>query len=400
MTTREVWRRAQNCIAQNALTNSKRPSCFVNGVYPKYLKHGKGCYVWDHDGNRYADFITGLGTNLLGYGHESVSMAIAAQLGNGACLSLGTHHEVDAAESVKSFFPFVQSLKFLKTGTEACAAAIRIARAHTGRDLVLSEAYHGWSDAFVSLTPPALGVPKTNLRIKKLSEYPIDDTVAAVIVEAVITDWSQQRNLELNALRDACTKAGALLIFDEVITGYRFSRHSVSTLFNINPDIICLGKAIANGMPLAVVGGSYAIMNGTEYFVSSSYAGETYSLAAANEVMRLLRTRYDIESLWSKGKSFIDEFNSIFNGLVWIEGYPTRGVLKAKDDYSKAIFMQEACLGGMLFGPSWFFNFPLADEAAKILPVLKDVALKIKTGNVKLLGDMPSSPFAQRMREK
>lgn len=123
-------RRAQDCIAQGALTNSKRPQCHVMGVYPTHLQKGQGCYVWDMQGRKYMDFITGLGTNLLGYGNARVNSAIAGQLNNGACLSLGTHHEIEAAEKVKEFFPFLDSIKFLKTGNEATLAALRIARAY------------------------------------------------------------------------------------------------------------------------------------------------------------------------------------------------------------------------------------------------------------------------------
>ena len=398
-------RRSLNCIAQGALTNSKRPECFVKGVYPSHLQKGRGCFVWDHKGKRYVDFITGLGTNLIGYANDRVNQAMGLQMFFGASLSLGTHHEVECAEHVKTFFPFIDAVKFLKTGSEACSAAIRIARAHTGRKWILSEAYHGWHDSFVSLTPPALGVPKdanqSNLYIETLSKgvKELDESVAAVIVEPVITEDSRARVEYLKDLRARCDKVGALLIFDEVITGFRFRNHGVCNAYNITPDLICLGKAIANGMPLAVVGGKFPIMNGSEYFVSSSYAGETLSLVAATTTMNLLRSKYDIEKLWTEGQKFLDAFNAMWPEGVWIEGYPTRGVFKAKDDLTKALFFQEACLAGILFGPSWFFNFPLADEVSNIMGTLQDILIRIKTGQVQLKGEMPTSPFAQKMRE-
>jgi glutamate-1-semialdehyde aminotransferase len=392
-------RRSLNCIAQNALTNSKRPECFVKGIYPSHLQKGRGCFVWDHKGKRYVDFITGLGTNLIGYANDRVNQAMGTQMFFGASLSLGTHHEVECAEHVKTFFPFIDAVKFLKTGSEACSAAIRIARAHTGRNTILTDGYHGWHDQFISLTAPAIGVPPLQAIHKLIGVEAINNKVAAVIVEPVITEDSRERVEYLKDLRAQCDKVGALLIFDEVITGFRFRNHGVCNAYNITPDLICLGKAIANGMPLAAVGGKFPIMNGSEYFVSSSYAGETISLVAATTTMNLLRSKYDIEKLWVEGQKFLNAFNAMWPEGVWIEGYPTRGVFKAKDDLTKALFFQEACLAGILFGPSWFFNFPLAEEVSNIMGTLQDILVRIKTGQVELKGELPVSAFAQKMRE-
>lgn len=529
-------RRALDCIAQGALTNSKRPECHVKGVYPTHLQKGQGCYVWDMQGRKYMDFITGLGTNLLGYGHPRVNGAIAGQLQHGACLSLGTHHEIEAAEMIKGMFSFVDAVKFLKTGSEACSAAIKIARAYQGvaygsknlhemwfveiarrlppqiedywqaerdlqglhqgtplsteskgnktscskeiredsrragdrgssfeetpgqgyeswkefrlscseksaqgwktrqefvrdmwkyersssssrlqstakrdvalsqasrdgaRWLVLSDGYHGHHDEFTSLTSPGVGIPTQNGILPLTGNEDLIEIAAAVIVEPVITDWSDERRKYLQNLRDRCTRDGTLLIFDEVITGFRFPRHGVTNYWGIVPDIICLGKAVANGMPLAVVGGKYDVMNCDEYFVSSSYAGETLSLVAAKETMSLLQKKYDLEGLWAKGQKWLNEFNSIAPDIVKIEGYPTRGVFKG-DPMAKALFFQEACLAGILFGPSWFFNFPLSEDAFDIMGSLKEILGKIRRGEVKLRGDMPCSPFSQKVRE-
>jgi glutamate-1-semialdehyde aminotransferase len=163
MTDKFHWyRRAQDCIAQSALTNSKRVETFVKGVYPSHIERGQGAYLWDHSGKKYLDFVCGLGANILGYGNDVVNQAISSQLRHGASHSLPTHHEVEFAEGLKALFPFCDAFKFLKTGTEACMAAVKIARAKTGRKWIVSEGYHGWSDDFVSMTEPALGVePKT-----------------------------------------------------------------------------------------------------------------------------------------------------------------------------------------------------------------------------------------------
>lgn len=392
-----LHRRALDCIAQGYLTNSKRPESLVKGVYPTHLKRGHGCHVWDYEGKKYVDFITGLGTNIIGYSNERVNLAIAEQMIDGASLSFGTMKEIEAAEKVKETMPFIDCVKFLKTGTEACLAAVKIARGFTGRSLVLSEGYHGWSDGFVSLTPPATGCVPGQMELLKDSRSKIKDA-AAVIVEPVMTDASKARIEWLYELKDECKKHGTLLIFDEVITGYRFPRFSVSSYFGIEPDLIVLGKAIANGMPLAAVGGKYAVMNGSDYFVSSTYAGETLSLVAAIKTMTLLQTKYDLSDLWERGQRFIDSFNEFWPSMLKIEGYPTRGVFVG-DSFTKALFFQEACNAGLLFGPSFFFNFPLAEEASNALNTIKDIFMKLRTGSVVLKGEPPKSPFAQRVRQ-
>lgn len=389
--------RAQKCIAQNYLTNSKRPQSLIMGVYPTHLKKGQGCFVWDHDGKKYVDFITGLGTNLLGYANETVNEAVRAAIQDGNVLSLGSHHELETAELLKQHFPFVDAWKFLKTGTEACMAAVRIARAATGRSKVLSSGYHGHSDGFISLTEPAYGVPK-DPNIEILAEQ-IDETIAAVIVEPVITDFSDSRVAYLRDLRSRCDKVGALLIFDEIITGFRFPKFSVSSFTGILPDLICLGKAMANGFPLAAVGGKYHVMNGNEYFVSSTYASCADALAACRAVCTLLHKTFKLEELWRDGEQFQKAFNELWPDKIWIEGYPTRGIFRG-DEMARALFMQEACYAGILFGPSPWYNFPLSKIGMDLIPTLREVIDKIRRGGVELKGLPPQSPFAQKVREQ
>lgn len=394
----EWFRRSGNSIAHGALTNSKRASCFVKGVYPTHLKSGKGATVTDTDGKQYTDFICGLGANLLGYAHTEVNQAIVNQLSRGCTLSLGTDQEVLLAEKIQEVFPFIHKLRFLKTGSDVCAASLRIARAKTGRQKVLSHGYHGFSDEFVSLTPPALGVVEHPFIQTLISLDQIDESIAAVILEPVVTDNSPERVQWLRDLREKCTKTGTLLIFDEVITGFRFPKFCVANYYGITPDLICLGKAMANGLPIAVIGGHRDVMDCGEWFISSTFAGETLSIAAALKTITLLQTKYQISNLWESGALFLEKFNALWPGVLWIEGYPTRGVFKG-EDLTKALFFQEACKAGILFGPSFFFNFAHIDLVDQVLSVCSDIVVKLRLGNVKLEGALPMAPFAQRMRE-
>jgi glutamate-1-semialdehyde aminotransferase len=387
--------RADNCIAGGALTNSKRPESHVKGVYPTHLRRGRNEFVYDERGMRYLDYICGLGSSSLGYGPSVVNRAIAAEIENGYSLSFSSCLEVECAEAIQSLFPFIEKLRFLKTGSDACMAAVRFARAYTGRAVVLSEGYHGHSDGFVSMTPPAEGV-RDSFEYYDLSKREITSDVACVIIEPVSIDFSPERIQWLRDLRKKCTDHGVVLIFDEVITGMRVPGYSVARHLGIDPDLICLGKAIASGMPLSVVGGRREIMDNKDVFISSTYAGERLSLAACMATLEEIK-RLGIMNLWESGQYFLERFNGL-SDRIKIKGYPTRGVFQG-ESLDKALFFQEACRAGILFGPSFFYGFLHPQHDAFTLSICKDVLGRIEGGNVKLLGEMPVSPFSQKVRK-
>lgn len=396
--TYEWHRRAQNAISQASITNSKRPDCFIFGVYPTHVTRGEGCFLYDTNNKKYIDYICGLGTNLLGYANPVITKAISDQMALGSLFSLSSTTEVLAAERLKDKIGFIKKVRFFKTGTEACMASIRIACAHTERSKILSDGYHGWSDTFLSLQPPHLGVPEFS-HISKLTDLAqITTEIACVIVEPVITDYSLERLQYLQQLKAKCKSTGTLLIFDEIITGFRFPKWTFSQWSGITPDIICLGKAIANGMPLAVVGLGEGIGDNKEWFASGSYCGETLSLASMMKVIELLNNTYSLDDLWKAGESFQKSFNEIWPEKVRIEGYPTRGVFVG-DEVAKALLWQECCRAGILFGSSFFYNFRHMDFNDLILNSIRDVVTKIKSGAVRLEGTLPKKPFAQTIRE-
>lgn len=396
----DAWNEYQEHIAQGCLTNSKHPNTHVYGVYHKVFRWGIDEYIYSTDGKkRWLDFICGLGTNLLGYGNKQVSASVASALKVGNSPSMPTRTEVDVAKKLKETFIGFDKVKFLKTGSEACSAAIRYARAHTGRQKILSQGYHGWHDSFTSITPPAMGVVR-NQKVEMLTGLmQIDDDVAAVIIEPIETSFTKARKDYLTEVRELCTKHGVLLIFDEIITGLRFNGHSVSNLWNIRPDMICLGKALGNGFPLAAVMGPRQVMDNPDVFVSSTYSGDVISLVAANAVLNILKTdpNYRIDQLWEDGIDFITKFNS-FYPHVQITGYPTRGAFVGGPEI-KALFFQEAFKAGMLFGPSWFYNFPLMKHKDNVLSACQDILTNIRLGKVKLEGKVPKSPFSVKYRK-
>lgn len=389
--------RAENVIAGGALTNSKRPESFVKNVYPQHLVKGQGAYVFDTYNNKYIDFIGGLGANILGHAEEEVVQAISQRAKMGTALSLGTDLEVKCAEKVKELFPFIERLRFLKTGSEATHAAVIIARAFTNRNMVLTSGYHSWMSEFTSLTPPAYGCPASPFITSLHSLEQINGNTAAVIVEPVVVEFTDERRVYLENLRKKCTETGTILIFDEIITGGRFSNYSVSREWDIIPDLICMGKAIGGGMPLAIVAGSKNVMT-CDYFVSSTFAGETLSLAASLKTMELLQTKYKLPYLWEKGAQFLFKFNEIWREGLTLKGYPTRSTLMG-ETLTKALFMQECCKAGILIGPSPFFSFPHIQVMDEALSIFTDILGRIKTGSIALDGEMPKSAFSQRVRE-
>lgn len=395
----ELYRRAQKSIAQASLTNSKRPEVYIKGVTPTHAVSGNGAYLITPDNKKLIDFTCALGTNLFGYGNSAIVKAISDQAKDGWLYSLGSKLEVEAAEMIKDHFQFVDKVRFVKSGTEACMAAIKIARAHTGKTVVLSAGYHGWSDDFVSLTPPGIGVPKRDF-IKSFESFDqITSDVACVIVEPVITDWSESRMKWLNELSIICKSKGVVLIFDEIITGFRWPKLCVSLWSGVTPDIILLGKACASGLPLGVIGLKSGIGADKEWFVSGSYSGEMLSLSAMKAVFKLLKdSDHNIDDLWQEGEWFIEEMNSLYPDKIVLEGYPTRGVFKG-DPHIKALFWQECHKAGILFGPSWFFGFQHRKLRDQVVNICKDIVTNIKLNKVKLEGEMPSSPFAERIRK-
>ena len=376
---------ADNNIAHGSLTNSKRASSFVEGVYPTHLESGVQEYAIDVSGRKYVDYICGLGSNLFGYTNPDVKDSLITAINKGLTLSLGSTSEVKFAEMFKAKFPHCQKIRILKSGSEGCSAAIRIARTWTGRDLVLSDGYHGWHDEFTSLTPPAKGVPRHDsieiLTMENLERL----NPAAVIIEPVILEWSQGRRDYIERLRIACTRLGVVLIFVETITAYRFPECSVARYWGIEPDISIQGKALANGMPLSVVGGRADIMD-SDYFVSSTFAGERLSLEAGITCVNLISGRYSPKYVWEQGREFMDRMNRVLNPLIYLEGYPARGAFKGSTQI-RSLFFQEMVKCGYLFHPStWFYNIHLHNHMHDVVDLASKIRTKILGGDISLEG--------------
>jgi glutamate-1-semialdehyde 2,1-aminomutase len=388
----------ESYIGQGTLTNSKHPARFVKGVYPTHVTKGYGCHLWDETGNRYIDYICGLGTNLVGYARREVVAAVKDQLEKGSLYSLSAAVEAEFGREIVERFGFIQKIKVVKTGTEGCMAAVKMALAHTKKTQVVTEGYHGWSNLLIAHQPPAAGIPTEIKKCVHLASDNFDwDKIGAYIVEPVITDWSKERVAYLHALREKCTKHNVVLIFDETITALRFPKGSVAQEIGCDPDMIVMGKALGSGLPISIVGGSSDIMDNPDYFVSGTFSGDLLAIAAARTTLKIC-DQNALTELWSAGEQFTQKFNEVCRGVVSLEGYPTRGSLVGSEE-NKALFMEAACNSFVLFGPSWFFNLSHPAETSNVIGLCEEICTKIRNKEIRRTGELPTPAFGQTTRE-
>lgn len=377
----KTWdERAKAAISQGCLTFSKRSDQYIKGVYPTHVIDGSGCEIQGTNTTLYVDFVCGLGSNLIDIRNN---------------YSLPSTQEAVLAERIKALFPCIDKVKLLKTGTAATDAAIRYARAYTGNMLVWGTGYHGCSDTWVSAEDPGAGTffqfyykfPDFDTLIRNLKDAP--EGLAAVIIEPVQLDLNVKDKLE--EIRKLCTEKKVVLIFDEVITGFRVPKYSIANYFDIQPDLICLGKALGNGHPIALVGGKDEIMEAEGVFISNTHNGELSGIRAALETLDFL-TKEKLVDLWDRGHKFQQAFNAI-SPKVQIVGYPTRGELRGEDEF-KALFMQEMVKRGYFFGRAWFITHAHTEDIlSAAVAAAREVAADIEGGKVKLEGLPPRPAF-------
>ena len=275
-------------------TGSKRPDALFGT--PARMTRASGCRVWDEDGREYVDFVMALGAVALGYGHFAVNGAAEGAIAAGVVGPLPPVAEEELAAALSRRIPWLERVRFLKTGAEAVAAAVRLARVATGRDDVLGCGYHGWLDWCQGATE---GVPAAVRGL--FAELPFNDvakgrelirarasTLAAVVIEPVVVAEPSREWLQM--LRAETERAGAVLVFDEIKTGFRLAIGGAVERYEVDPrpDLVVLGKAIANGFPLAVVGGRADLMAAaSRTWISSTLATEGVALAAARATLEV-----------------------------------------------------------------------------------------------------------------
>lgn len=319
----ELWSRAEELIAGGSQTNSKRPSAYAPGAYPVYVERSQGCRVWDVDGNEYIDYVSALGPITLGYCYPAVDEAIREQLSRGIIWGLLTPLEVECAELLCEMVPCCEMVRYLKGGAEVTTAAARIARAYTGRELILNSGYRGWADTWSAQIEPPMGrgipeclrgmvksFPRDDLNALEDMLKRYDNKVAAVFVDEA--GGSEAPREVVQGRRELCDKYGVLLVYDEIVTGFRMAPGGAQEYYGVTPDLACFAKGIANGMPLAAVCGRKDVMKlAADLLISITYGGEALSLAAAVACMKEYRLKPVHETIRATGQELVDGFNHL-----------------------------------------------------------------------------------------
>ena len=315
----KLYQRALRVQKPVTQTLAKGPGQFTKGVAPKYLVKGKGSHVWDVDGNEYIDFNAAIGPLSLGYAYPAVDNAIKAQLEDGITFSLMHPLEVELSELIQEVIPNAEAVKIAKTGADVCSAAVRVARAFTGRDKVFCCGYHGWHDWYIGITSRNAGVPETIQDMTYTFEYndieairaALDETVAALILEPFI--FQEPAPGFLQQLAAVCKENGTLLIFDEMWTGFRIAIGGAQEYFNVKPDLAVYSKACANGMPIALLTGRADVMEffNSQVFSYTTFGGEALSLAACMATINELIDKNVPLYLDEKGALLKDGYNQL-----------------------------------------------------------------------------------------
>ena len=344
----------------------------------------QGAYVEDESGKRWIDYVAGLGPVILGHQDPDVDDAVRRQVGRGICFPTACALEEEVAELIAQMVPGAEMARFGKNGADACAAAVRLARAITGRDRIVSAGYHGYQDW--TLGPPALGVPRVVWAQR--TDVPYGDgerladamlVPACLIIEPVATSAFVERPPDgyLEACRELCDRSGALLIYDEVVTGFRVALGGAQEAWKAPaPDLICLGKAMGNGYPISALVGRTDLMKrlqSGDVFFSTTFGGDAVGLAAAAATLAKLR-RLDVPTkLATLGQRLITAYReaAAHYGLqdeTEISGYPQRPVWRWKSEALGVVF-RRALFGAGILSPG-YFNLMLAHGTPELAATL------------------------------
>lgn len=339
--SKKLLKRAKQFIPGGCSTESKRAeNLFASTEGPAFYASCDGVKLIDADGNHFIDFGMALGACILGYNHPVVVKAVESELKKGILSTLPSRLEPELAELIIDIFPSVEMIRFLKTGAEACSAAIRLARAYTGRQYVLASGYFGWHD----WCNKGAGVPDSTKKLCK--EFTFNDSKdflgklnalpelpAAVIMEPVLNSHPEKNFLQ--KIKKRCDESGVVLIWDEVKTGARMAPGGAQQYYGFSPDLTVLGKGIANGMPLAAVGGKKEIMKTWDrVWISSTHASESLSLAAAIATLKFIGENPVNAHIERLGRKMLLGFKKIadeFPGLCTFSGIAQMNTIGLQD---------------------------------------------------------------------
>ena len=383
--SKKLFKKAIKIIPSGAQTFSKSYLQWPINVSPTFLKEGKGCIVKDVDNNKYIDYLLALMPIILGYANKEVDKSVCEQIKKGTILSLSHPSEVELSETLIKLIPYAEMVKFAKNGSDALSAAVRLSRAFTGRDLVAVSGYHGWHDWYVGTTTRDYGIPNTIKKLTKKFNFNDINSLHAVLGKSpnkfaaivIEPDTLEAPDLDfLNEARNICDKYGIILIFDEIICGFRTALGGASRKFKVLPDLGCFGKAMANGYPLSALVGRKGIMKKlNDVFISGTFSGEILSIIACIETIKILKRENVIGNLERLGGQLKSKLNDIFRNHKLLSQVEFAGNdwwprLKIKNtEIEKSVFTtllrQELLSNGLFMGAS--LNLCMAHQNNKIM---------------------------------
>jgi glutamate-1-semialdehyde 2,1-aminomutase/spore coat polysaccharide biosynthesis protein SpsF len=345
-------------------------------VAPVFADHARGPYLWDVEGRRYFDLPMALGPIILGHAHPAVAEAMRAQIDGGITFTLPHPLETVVAEKIVSLVPGAEMVRFAKSGSDATSAAVRAARAITGRDRIAFSGYHGWHDWHIGATSRPRGVPAAVRELSHAFSFNDLDSLDAVLdehrgeVAAIVLEPAgvhQPTEAFLAGLRERAGTTGALLIFDEVVTGFRLAPGGAQERYGVAADLVCFGKALSNGMPLSAVAGPERFMRVFEedVFFSGTHGGEVLSLAACAATLRVMEEEDVHSGLWRRGEMLMSAINASarrhgLDDVVMATGAAPRSVVSiAEPDpesglLARTFVQQEMAKRSVLFNGSNF----------------------------------------------
>ncbi len=367
-----LFKKAIKVIPTASQTFSKSYMQWPLNISPLFLKSGKGCEITDVDNNKYIDYLLALMPIIVGYANKEIDQAVYSQAKKGNILSLSHPKEIELSEKLIKIIPYAEMVKFSKNGSDVLSAAVRLARASTNRDYIAVSGYHGWHDWYIGTTSRNFGIPKAVRSLTKKFNYndiyslekvlgKKPEKFAAIVLEP---DTFQMPDVSfLREVRKICDKYGIVMVYDEIICGFRTMFGGASKKYKVLPDLGCFGKAMANGYPLAALVGKRKLMEKLgEVFVSGTFAGELLSIEACLKTIEILKRDNVIDNLIKLGSYLKSELNKklrekklidevIFEGNNWWPRLNIKNTEINKNLFS-SLLRQELISNGLFLGAS------------------------------------------------
>ncbi|MBU1238158.1 aminotransferase class III-fold pyridoxal phosphate-dependent enzyme [Myxococcota bacterium] len=385
-------------LIPGAILGIRRPYNFVPGEYPIFIDRGAGGRIWDVDGNEYIDLLCSYGPIILGHREKEIDDAVAAQTAKGFCFNLAQPLQNELAKAVRRLIPSAESSIFVKTGSDATTAAVRIARGYTDRKVILRCGYHGWHEWCVEVKG---GIPEKLYEDVYPFKYNDVDSLAALVEKhrddlagIIVTPVGHPLAYPvvepepgfLEACRDLAHGAGAVVIFDEIRTGFRVSLGGAQARYGVTPDLSVFGKAMGNGYPISAVVGKKEVMAVVEgkVFISSTFFPNSLEMVAALKTIEILERENALDVLWERGTKLLADLGHVTQKAgfpVEITGIPVMPyVFFPKDDQGKykarrTLFHTFAIRAGVFMQPyhhSYIAVRHTDEELAKVVQVFED----------------------------